>query len=83
MKSLTQREIQLLNLSANGYTSKQIARQLCLNEQTVKNAISIIISKLRATTRTNAVAIALSIGLISLDKDSIQAKLSKDLALNF
>ena len=83
MSTLTEREIQLLKLSADGLTSKQIARQLHVTEQTIKNAMCVIISKLRATTRTNAVAIALSIGLIRLDRDNIEARLNSDLALNF
>ena len=66
MGALTARELELLDRAANGDSSKQIARFLGLSEQHVKNTMSSIMTKLRASSRTHAVAIAITAGLISL-----------------
>jgi len=42
---LTRREQQLLPLIARGYTNKEIATQLCLSEQTIKNHIHRMLQK--------------------------------------
>lgn len=62
---LTSRELELLVLVKKGYTNKQIGESLFISERTVKFHISSILSKLFATTRTEAVNIALKRGLIS------------------
>ena len=67
MNSLTTREIQLLSLAANGNSSKQMAHILGITEQTVKNAVSIILRKLNAYSRTQAVAMVFSAGLVNLN----------------
>ncbi len=55
---LTDRERQVLRLSADGLTNAQIAAQLTLNEGTVRNYISESISKLDANNRIDAARIA-------------------------
>ncbi len=55
---LTDRERQVLRLSADGLTNSQIAAQLTLNEGTVRNYISESISKLDANNRIDAARIA-------------------------
>ncbi len=55
---LTNRERQVLRLSADGLTNGQIAAQLELNEGTVRNYISEAISKLDANNRVDAARIA-------------------------
>lgn len=61
---LTNRELELLILVKKGYTNKQIAESLFISERTVKFHITSILSKLFASTRTEAVDIALKRGLI-------------------
>ena len=57
--SLTTREREVLALLADGLTNKQIARQLGLSPKTVRNYVSLVLSKLGAKTRTEAAALAL------------------------
>ncbi len=63
---LSPREIEILNLVANGYANKQIGHTLRISEQTVKNHITSILRKLAANDRTHAVVLALRHGLISV-----------------
>ncbi len=63
---LTPREIQVLNQLANGLTNKAIAIALTISEHTVKFHISAILSKLSASSRTEAVAIGIRLGLVML-----------------
>jgi DNA-binding NarL/FixJ family response regulator len=62
---LSARELQVLVLIADGLTNRQIAEQLGMAEQSVKNHISSLLSKLRATNRTAAVTAARQNGLLS------------------
>lgn len=55
---LTDRERQVLRLSANGLTNAQIASELNLNYGTVRNYVSEAISKLNANNRIDAARIA-------------------------
>jgi two-component system response regulator DesR len=55
---LTDRERQVLRLSANGLTNAQIASELNLNHGTVRNYVSEAISKLDANNRIDAARIA-------------------------
>lgn len=64
---LTNREVEILNYVANGYSNKQIAAKLDISEQTIKNHITSIMAKLNANARTQAVVIAVRKGLISID----------------
>lgn len=61
--SLTQREVEVLRLAANGYRNKQIAYELDITEETVKFHIKNILSKLAANDRTHAVTIAIKRGI--------------------
>lgn len=63
-ESLTERELQVLELVAAGASNLRIAHQLHLAEGTVKNHISVIMAKLGAENRTEAVAIARRRGMI-------------------
>jgi DNA-binding NarL/FixJ family response regulator len=65
---LTSREIEIVNYMAQGYANKQIAAELNISEQTIKNHVTSILSKLDANARTEAVVTAIKKGLISLEK---------------
>lgn len=63
---LTPRETEILTYMAQGYFNKQIAIELSISEQTIKNHITSILRKLDANARTQAVITALKRGFISL-----------------
>lgn len=52
--SLTERELEVLRLIANGSTNREIAAQLFISEGTVKNHISNILTRLGLRDRTQA-----------------------------
>ena len=64
--SLTLREIEVLELIAQGSANKIVADRLVITEDTVKAHVRSILSKLGANDRTHAVTIALKRGIISL-----------------
>lgn len=64
--ALTSRELDVLNLLAEGLTNKAIALQLGISEFTVKFYVNAILRKLGAQSRTDAVIRAARMGLISL-----------------
>lgn len=61
---LTDRELETLALIAAGDSNKAIARKLNISEGTVKTHVKSVLSKLGATSRTEAAAIAARRGLI-------------------
>jgi DNA-binding NarL/FixJ family response regulator len=63
---LSDREIEILRGVARGRPNKIIAAELAISENTVKNHIKSILSKLDADDRTHAVTIALRRGYIEL-----------------
>lgn len=64
LPSLTQRQLEVLRLMAQGNSNKEIARDLGISENTVRVHISAIISALDATNRTEAAYSATRLGLI-------------------
>jgi two-component system NarL family response regulator len=67
---LSGRELEVLNLLARSLSNREIAAELFISENTVKNHVSNVLSKLEARTRVEAVTSALSAGLIDLPADS-------------
>ncbi|OGO00939.1 MAG: hypothetical protein A2Y58_02215 [Chloroflexi bacterium RBG_13_51_52] len=63
---LTPREIEILEYIAQGYLNKQIAAELGISEQTIKNHVTSILRKLNANARTEAVVVAIKQGLIKI-----------------
>jgi two-component system, NarL family, response regulator YdfI len=63
---LTSREVEVLNMLAEGLGNKAIARRLTISEHTVKFHISSIFSKLNASSRTEAVILGAKQGLLLL-----------------
>ena len=67
---LTDREITVLKLVAEGKTNKEIANDLDLSEKTIKNHVRNIFHKLHVYDRTQAAIHAIRKGLIELDPKS-------------
>jgi DNA-binding NarL/FixJ family response regulator len=67
ISSLTNREIEILEYIAKGFLNKQIASELDISEQTIKNHVTSILRKLNANARTEAVVIGIKRGIISID----------------
>lgn len=66
VESLTAREIEVLELVAEGLPNKTIAARLGISDQTVKFHVASIAGKLGAANRTDAVRRAVRHGLIAL-----------------
>lgn len=62
---LTPRESEVLPLLAKGFSNKEIARDLGVSPDTVKDHLARLYTKLNASDRTEAVSRARSIGLLS------------------
>lgn len=62
---LTVRELEVLSLVAKGYTNKAIGVQLGISDRTVQGHLAHIFGKLQASSRTEAVMRAVSMGWIS------------------
>jgi NarL family two-component system response regulator LiaR len=64
---LTEREVEVLRLIAQGRSNREIADALVITEMTVRTHVSNILSKLHLASRTQAALFALKEGLASLD----------------
>jgi two-component system, NarL family, response regulator DegU len=64
---LTPREMEILKYIGQGFLNKQIAVELGISEQTIKNHVTSILRKLNANARTEAVVLALKQGLITIN----------------
>jgi DNA-binding CsgD family transcriptional regulator len=56
--TLTPRQLEILRLVASGSTNREIARVLCISEGTARTHLANIYTKLGATNRTQALAVA-------------------------
>jgi DNA-binding NarL/FixJ family response regulator len=65
-EDLTAREVEVLRLMARGFRNKQLAALLNISEHTVKFHVSSVLAKLGARTRTEAVAIGMTRGLVAI-----------------
>jgi NarL family two-component system response regulator LiaR len=66
---LTERELEVLKLVAQGQSNQEIAIALTISERTVGTHVSNILDKLHLANRTQAALYALRTGLASLDPD--------------
>jgi len=64
---LTQREVEILRLIAQGYENRDIAEKLVISEATVRTHVSNILGKLHLASRTQAALYALREGLATLE----------------
>jgi len=69
-QTLTEREVDVLRLLAQGKANKEIARELVIGEKTVKTHVSNILMKLGVQSRTQAALYAAQIGLAPLEPAS-------------
>jgi DNA-binding NarL/FixJ family response regulator len=65
-EDLTAREVEVLRLMARGYRNKQLAALLNISEHTAKFHVSSVLAKLGARTRTEAVTIGMTRGLVAI-----------------
>ena len=65
-KSLTDREVEVLQLLAHGKSNKEIGAKLCISEFTVKGHLRNIFTKLKVLSRTEAITAATRRGLVQL-----------------
>ncbi len=66
VEPLTARELEVIQLMAQGLANKQIALKLGISEHTVKFHLSALYAKLGISSRTEAVKRGIELGLISL-----------------
>lgn len=65
---LSERQVQILQMVANGYGTKQVARELGITQKTVHNHLNAIYRKLDTQSLTHAVLSAVRLGIIHLDQ---------------
>ncbi|MBP1694577.1 MAG: putative NarL family two-component response regulator [Chloroflexi bacterium] len=75
--ALTEREIEILQMVAQGRTNQQIADELFLSERTVRTHITNILAKLRLENRTQAALYALREGIAHLPYTTDDSKKEK------
>lgn len=64
VEQLSERELEVLALAAKGFTNKAIGAQLGISDRTVQGHLAHIFNKLQASSRTEAVMRAVSLGWI-------------------
>lgn len=67
ISQLSDRERDVLRLLATGLSNADIAQSLFLSEGTVRNYVSVILSKLEVADRTQAAVLAMRAGLVGLE----------------
>lgn len=67
VERLTDRELEVLSLAAKGYTNKAIGLQLGISDRTVQGHLAKSFDKLQASSRTEAVMRAVSLGWLDSD----------------
>lgn len=72
-EGLTDREIEILGLIANGASNREIGDKLFLSEKTIKNYITSIFQKLQTSDRTQAAVYAIQRGLIQQSHHAMQS----------
>jgi DNA-binding NarL/FixJ family response regulator len=65
--SLTQRELEVLQLLAEGSTNAEISQRLYISPKTTKNHLAAIFQKLDVTNRTHALVRAVVMGLVTIE----------------
>jgi DNA-binding NarL/FixJ family response regulator len=71
---LTNREIAVLSLIADGNSNRDVGAALGIQEETVKSHVKVILGKLNARDRTHAVTTAMRRGIIPLMQNPMKRK---------
>lgn len=71
VEALTERELEVLRLTAKGYTNKAIGAQLSISDRTVQGHLAKVYAKLNAASRTEAVMRGVTLGLVSPALDQV------------
>jgi DNA-binding NarL/FixJ family response regulator len=74
IEELTKREMEVLALVGRGYINKAIGVQLGISDRTVQGHLAHIFSKLQASSRTEAVMRAVSLGWLPPDLGTINSE---------
>ena len=64
LKEIRKNEWEVIRAVGRGLSNKEIAREICLSEGTVRNSISVILSKLRLRDRTQLAIWAVQSGIV-------------------
>jgi DNA-binding NarL/FixJ family response regulator len=67
LNSLTSRELETLRLVAKGLSNKEIATRLGITTRSVKSYMTNVYQKMNVKSRTEAVALSLQIGILTLE----------------
>lgn len=67
ISQLSDREIEVLQLTGQGKTNKEIGNELAISDRTVQSHLARLFRKLDVNTRTEAVKVGIAIGLISAE----------------
>ena len=78
--SLTRRQREVLLLAANGNTNARIANWLGVRPHSVAEILTVAYRRLGAADRAQAVAVALRLGLLSLDEIDLPAQPEQETA---
>ena len=74
VERLTDRELEVLSLAAKGYTNKAIGVQLGISDRSVQGHLAKSFNKLQASSRTEAVMRAVSLGWLDSDLGQLPEK---------
>jgi len=75
-RALTSRELDVLEQIVHGKSNQEISAELRIYQTTVKSHVNSLLAKLRVNDRTQAVAVALQRGIISIEFPRREAPLS-------
>jgi NarL family two-component system response regulator LiaR len=69
LKKLTERELSVIKLMAQGYTNQEIAQKMMVGTATVRSHVGHILSKLQVSSRTHAAIYAMRAGIVNMPDD--------------
>jgi DNA-binding NarL/FixJ family response regulator len=70
--AITPRELEVLQVLAEGASNPEIAQRLSVSPQTIKNHMAALLGKLDVTNRTHALVRAVGMGLVTIEPQVLQ-----------